>query len=135
MVTIKFHINVETQGAVAVGSSAVLGHMVILNNSDARTEKLSVSSVGLNPHLSASTVLANDVHIQNRDKAVPGLLKNLIIVSVIKNQKSRLLLLASLQNRQINLKRHRLLLDVFDDSMKLRVVNVDVGNLHACNVA
>ncbi len=80
-------------------------------------------------------MLANNVHIQNSNKAVPGLLKNLIIVSVIKNQKSRLLLLAPLQNRQINLERHRPLLDVFDDSMKLRVVNVDVRNLHACNVA
>jgi hypothetical protein len=26
MVTIKFHVQVETQGAVVVGSSAVLGH-------------------------------------------------------------------------------------------------------------
>jgi hypothetical protein len=30
-VTIKFHVQVETQGAVAVGSSAVLGDMVFLS--------------------------------------------------------------------------------------------------------
>jgi hypothetical protein len=28
-VTIKFHISVETQGAVAVGSSAVLGSIIV----------------------------------------------------------------------------------------------------------
>jgi hypothetical protein len=75
------------------------------------------------------------VHIENGDKTVPRLLKYLIIVCVVKYQTSRLKLLATIKNRQLDLHRHSVSLDVFDNSMKLGVVNVDVGNFRARNVA
>jgi hypothetical protein len=39
-VTIKFHIQVETQGAVAVGSSAVLGVNISIKHTESHPKKL-----------------------------------------------------------------------------------------------
>ena len=113
---------------------SALGHMVTLNNFDSTAKQLSVSGVGLNPHLTNASLLTDNVHIENGDKTVPRLLKYLIIVCS-KYQTSRLKLLATIKNRQLDLHRHSVSLDVFDNSMKLGVVNVDVGNFHARNVA
>jgi hypothetical protein len=44
---------------------------------------------------------------------------------------SRTLLLIPIKDRQVNFHRHRVGLDVLDNSVKLSIVNVNVRNLHA----
>jgi len=103
-------------------------------NSNFCAKQLSVSGVGLDANVMSPAIFSNNVHVENRHQAVPRLLKNLIIVCAIKNQKSRLKLLSTLKNRQLNLHRHNASFDVLNDPMQPSVVNVDVGNLHACPV-
>ena len=115
-----------SSGVRPAATPAMLENMVILNNPDSTAKQLPVSGVGLNPHLAVSSRLTDNVHIKNGDKTVPRLLKYPVIVCVVKHQTSQLKLLPTLKNRKLYLKTHGVGFDVFDDSVKLCVVNVDV---------
>ena len=100
-------------------------------NSDSCAKQLPVTGICFNTHSLPTPLLTNNVHIKNCHEAVPWLFKHLVVVGFIKNQKSRLLVLVALKDRQLNLHRHRISFNIFNDSMKLCVMNVDVGNFHA----
>jgi len=104
----------------------------MVTNSHSCAKYLSVSGVSLNTHPPPTALLANNMHVQNRHKSLlPCLLENLIIVCIVEDEKSRLLLFIPLKYRQVNFHRHGVGLNVLDNAMKLSVVDVNVGNLHA----
>src|SRR5438552_2132420 len=102
----------------------------MITHSDPCAKQLSVSGVGLDTNLTPTPLLTDHMHVKNGHKSVPSLLGYLIIVCIVKNQKTRLLLLVSLKYRQINFHRQGVGLNVLDDSVKLGIVNVNVRNLH-----
>ena len=118
---------------VRVGCTSKLSRRVglMLPHSDSGAIQFLESRVGLNSHMIPPSLPAYDVHVEDGHEAVPRLFKNLVIVCVVENQKPRFLLLIAFKDRQLDHQSQCVGLYVLYDSMKLRVVNVYFGDLHA----
>ncbi len=88
----------------------------MVKHSHACAKQLSVSGVGLEANPLPSSLLADNLHVENRRAALKRPFENLVAVNIIKNDNPGCKLVAVRTHRQLNLHRQRAALGFLDDS-------------------